>query len=141
MEIKKICEDAIIPSRATVDSAGYDLYSTVTKTIKPKECILINTGICMSIDSGYVGLIYSRSGISVKHSIILANSVGVIDSDYRGEILVPLFNNGNSDYTVNAGDRIAQIVFTPIYTPPLVEVTELSKTVRANNGFGSTGKN
>ncbi len=141
MEIKKISKNAIAPTRATQHSAGYDLYSTVATTIKSKECVLINTGIAMAIDNGYVGLIYSRSGISVKHSIILANSVGVIDSDYRGEILVPLFNNGNSDYTVNIGDRIAQIVFTPIYTPPLVEVNELSKTIRDNNGFGSTGKN
>ncbi|MFZ2539248.1 MAG: dUTP diphosphatase, partial [Oscillospiraceae bacterium] len=123
LKIKKLTPDAIVPTRATKGSAGYDLYAAIDApvTIKPNEVIKIPTGIAIALESpAYVGLIYARSGLSSKNLIAPINCVGVIDSDYRGELIIPLINHGNTDYTFQKNDRIAQLVIAPVFTPELV---------------------
>lgn len=141
-KIKRLRENAVIPKRATEHSAGYDLCACVDSdiTIAPGETKLIPTGIAAALPEGSVGLIYARSGLGIKHGIIPANAVGVIDSDYRGEIAVGLYNHSDKPYTLSPNDRIAQLVITPIFTPEITEVSELDDTVRGEGGFGSTGK-
>ncbi|MEG0692584.1 MAG: dUTP diphosphatase [Oscillospiraceae bacterium] len=142
LKIKKLTPDAVVPTRATQGSAGYDLYANIPSpvTIKPNEVIKIPTGIAIAIESpAYVGLVYARSGLSSKHLIAPINCVGVIDSDYRGELMIPLINHGNSDYIFNPNDRIAQLVISPVFTPQLLVVDELDDTNRGTGGFGSTG--
>ncbi len=142
LKIKKLTPDAVVPTRATRGSAGYDLYANVDGpvTIKPNEVIKIPTGIAIGIESSaYVGLVYARSGLSTKNLIAPVNCVGVIDSDYRGELMVPLINHGDTDYTFQRNDRIAQLVISPVFTPQLIVVDELDDTVRGIGGFGSTG--
>lgn len=140
--VKKLREGAMLPKRETIGSAGYDLCCLCEEpiTVSPNERKLIPTGIAVEIPEGTVGLVYSRSGLSLKHGIHMANDVGVIDSDYRGELKVPVHNRSDVTYTVNNGDRIAQLVITPILTPEIEETDELSETVRGEGGFGSTGK-
>lgn len=140
--VKKLREGAMLPKRETIGSAGYDLCCLCEEsiTVSPNERKLIPTGIAVEIPVGTVGLVYSRSGLSLKHGIHMANDVGVIDSDYRGELKVPVHNRSDVTYTVNNGDRIAQLVITPILTPEIEETDELSETVRGEGGFGSTGK-
>ncbi len=140
--VKKLREGAMLPKRETIGSAGYDLCCLCEEpiTVSPNERKLIPTGIAVEIPMGMVGLVYSRSGLSLKHGIHMANDVGVIDSDYRGELKVPVHNRSDVTYTVNNGDRIAQLVITPILTPEIEETDELSETVRGEGGFGSTGK-
>lgn len=141
--IKKLRETAIIPTRATEGSAGYDLYADIAEeiTIHPHQRMKIPTGIAIGLEeSNVVALIYARSGLATKHGITLSNCVGVIDSDYRGEIIVGLINSSNTSYTIQPGERIAQMVLTPIYTPELTAVEELSDTKRGDGGFGSTLK-
>lgn len=144
LKIKRLNENAIIPKRATEGSAGMDLYACITeeKTISPGEILLIPTGIAIELPSAeYVAYIFARSGLAIKHGITLANSVGVIDSDYRGEIRIGLCNVGNKSYTVTPNERIAQMVISPVSLMPAVEAEELSDTERGSGGFGSTGKN
>ncbi len=140
--VKKLREGAMLPKRETIGSAGYDLCCLCEEpiTVSPNERKLIPTGIAVEIPMGTVGLVYSRSGLSLKHGIHMANDVGVIDSDYRGELKVPVHNRSDVTYIVNNGDRIAQLVITPILTPEIEETDELSETVRGEGGFGSTGK-
>lgn len=140
--VKKLREGAMLPKRETIGSAGYDLCCLCEEpiTVSPNERKLIPTGIAVEIPEGTVGLVYSRSGLSLKHGIHMANDVGVIDSDYRGELKVPVHNRSDVTYIVNNGDRIAQLVITPILTPEIEETDELSETVRGEGGFGSTGK-
>lgn len=140
--VKKLREGAMLPKRETVGSAGYDLCCLTEEaiTVLPNERKLIPTGIAIEIPECTVGLVYSRSGLSLKHGIHMANDVGVIDSDYRGELKVPIHNRSDVPYTINCCDRIAQLVVTPILTPEVEEVNELSETVRGEGGFGSTGK-
>ncbi len=140
--VKKLREGAMLPKRETVGSAGYDLCCLTDEpiTVLPNERKLIPAGIAIEIPEGTVGLVYSRSGLSLKHGIHMANDVGVIDSDYRGELKVPIHNRSDVPYIINCGDRIAQLVLTPILTPEVEEVNELSETVRGEGGFGSTGK-
>jgi len=143
LKIKKVSETATIPTRATDGSAGFDLYADLEKqlTIKPNETKKIKTGIAIAIENNQaVGLIYARSGLSTKHGITLANCVGVIDSDYRGEIMVVLINHSEFAYTIKPNERIAQLVLTPIFLPQLQEVQELDETLRGDGGFGSTKK-
>ena len=124
-------------------SAGYDLYADIENavTIKPHETVKIGTGVAIALEqSNLVALVYPRSGLSTKHGITLANCVGVIDSDYRGEIIVALINQNEKPYTIELNERIAQMIITPIFTPPLMEVDELDITVRGDGGFGSTLK-
>lgn len=140
LEIKKLDERAIIPTYGTKDSAGADLYALLDEEleIKPGESKMIPTGLAMAIPSGYVGLIYARSSLGCKKGLAPANKVGVIDSDYRGEIKVCLHNHSTETHTITPNERIAQIVFTPILQVNFQESNELSDTNRGTGGFGST---
>ena len=140
LKVKKLAENAIVPTYATSYAAGMDLYSIDDATIKPGDTIVIHTGIVMEIPLNFVGLICARSGISIKNGIAPANKVGVIDSDYRGEILVALHNHSNKEYTVNTGDRIAQMIISPYFMANISVVENLKSTDRDNGGLGSTGK-
>ena len=142
MNIKKIKENAIIPTYGTKYSAGADLYACLDESIiiKPFETKMIHTGICMEIPDGLVGLVYARSGMAVKKGLAPANKVGVIDSDYRGEIMVAMYNQSDKEVVIEDKERIAQIVFTPYVMQEFNEVEKLSDTVRGDGGFGSTGR-
>ena len=140
LKIKKLNSKAVMPSYGSADAAGADLYSCEEAlTFAPSETKLVHTGIAMEIPKGYVGLIYARSGIATKRGLAPANKVGVIDSDYRGEIMVALHNHTNIEQTIEAGERLAQIVITPYLTVNYVEADELDSTDRGAGGFGSTG--
>ena len=142
MNIKKLNENARIPTYGSEFAAGADLYACLDAdvTIAPAETLLIHTGLAMQIPEGLVGLIYARSGLASKKGLAPANKVGVIDSDYRGEIMVALHNHGTIPQTVSDGERIAQIVFAPYYAAEFSVVDELDDTTRGAGGFGSTGK-
>ena len=141
MKIKKLNENAIIPTYGSEFSAGADLYACEEGDviIKSGETRLVHTGIAMEIPEGMVGLVYARSGLASKRGLAPANKVGVIDSDYRGEIMVALHNHSGKAQTVADGERIAQIVFAPYYTAEFNAVDELNDTVRGEGGLGSTG--
>ena len=141
MNIKKLNENATVPTYGSAYAAGADLYACEggEVTIEAGETKLIHTGIAMEIPEGLVGLIYARSGLASKRGLAPANKVGVIDSDYRGEIMVALHNHSASAQTVADGERIAQIVFAPYMTAEFNVADELSDTVRGIGGFGSTG--
>lgn len=141
MNIKKLNADATIPTYGSQFAAGADLYACTDGdiVIAPSETVLIHTGIAMEIPEGLVGLIYARSGLASKRGLAPANKVGVIDSDYRGEIMVALHNHSNTEQRIANKERIAQIVFTPYMTAEFIEAEELSDTVRGIGGFGSTG--
>lgn len=141
MNVKKLNEKAILPTYGSAFAAGADLYACEEGevTVAAGETKLIHTGLAMEIPEGLVGLIYARSGLASKKGLAPANKVGVIDSDYRGEIMVTLHNHGSAPQTVASGERIAQLVFTPYYTADFTVVDELSDTVRGVGGFGSTG--
>ena len=141
MNIKKLNENARIPTYGSTAAAGADLYACEAGeiTIAPGETKLIHTGLAMEIPEGLVGLIYARSGLASKRGLAPANKVGVIDSDYRGEIIVALHNHGTAEQTVADGERIAQIVFAPYYAAEFTVVEELCDTARGEGGFGSTG--
>ncbi len=143
MEIKKLKDNAIIPRYATVGSAGADLYACIDNpiTIASGETVFVGTGISVAIPDGFVGLVYARSGIACKEGLAPANKVGVIDSDYRGEIKVALHNHSLKAATVISGERVAQLVITPYYMADFCEVRELTSTDRGICGFGSTGSN
>lgn len=143
LRIKKLCENAIIPKAATGGSAGMDLYACIDNdiVIKPGERVLVPTGIAIALESNaYVAYIYARSGLAIKSGITLSNCVGVVDSDYRGEVKVGLINLSDKEYTVSSGERIAQMVIAPVIVPEIEEVDELDETERNAGGFGSTGK-
>jgi dUTP pyrophosphatase len=142
MNIKKLNENARIPTYGSEFAAGADLYACLDAdvTIAPAETLLIHTGLAMQIPEGLVGLIYARSGLASKKGLAPANKVGVIDSDYRGEIMVALHNHGTIPQTISDGERIAQIVFAPYYAAEFSIVDELDDTTRGTGGFGSTGK-
>lgn len=142
LKIKKLREDAVIPARGTQGSAGFDLSAAIDGdiVIAPGEIAKIPTGISAEIgSSGYALLIYARSGLATKFGIAPANCVGVVDSDYRGEIIVSLINHGSDAFTVTQGMRIAQMILTPVCIPELEVCGELSDTQRGSGGFGSTG--
>ena len=143
VRFKKLSENAVVPSYGTAYSAGADLYSAMQEDviIAPETTKFIKTGIAIEIPEGLVGLIYSRSGMACKKGLAPANKVGVIDSDYRGEIIVALYNHSDSSVTVASGDRIAQLVLTPYIKADFEEADELDDTVRGDGGFGSTGTN
>ena len=135
----KLCEDAVVPTYGTEFSAGADLYSVSEATIMPGETAFLGTGIATAIPEGLVGLVYARSGMACKRNLAPANKVGVIDSDYRGEIKVALHNHGNLPQTVSKGERIAQLVIAPYLRAEYEVVDTLDATVRGEGGFGSTG--
>ena len=144
MKIKKVRENARVPQRATGGSAGLDLCACIDAplTLNSGETALIPTGVAIALPSAeYGAFVFPRSGIAIKHGIGLLNSVGVIDSDYRGEIMVGVINQVKESYTIEPGERIAQMVIMPVSTMPVVEVEELDETSRGAGGFGSTGKN
>lgn len=139
---KKLNEKAVIPKRQTESSAGFDLVALCENPVVLKigEIKMIHTGVCVEPSEKEVALfVYARSGLAYKHGITLANSVGVIDSDYRGEIMVPLINLGKEDFVIESGMRIAQLVCQPVIFATSAEVRELSETKRGENGFGSSG--
>jgi len=141
IEIKKLSDTAIIPTYGSIDAAGADLYADIeeNEVILPHETKLIKTGIAMAIPKGLVGLIFARSGLASKRGLAPANKVGVIDSDYRGEIMVALHNHTNEEKTIEKNERIAQISFVPYIKGNFDVVSELSETIRGAGGFGSTG--
>ena len=140
VNVKKLCEDAKIPTYGSAYAAGADLYACGEDvTIPAGKTVLIHTGIAMELPCGYVGLVYARSGLASKQGLAPANKVGVIDCDYRGEIMVALHNHSGEDRTVCAGERVAQFVIAPCPTAIFTETEELSDTVRGAGGFGSTG--
>ena len=142
IRIKKVREQAIIPTYGTEYSAGADIYSCILEPIHlaPGETVLIPTGIAMEIPIGYVGLVYARSSLAVKRGLAPANKVSVIDSDYRGELMVPILNHSNKEQVIEPAERIAQIIFTPYYMADFEETDTLEDTNRGAGGFGSTGK-
>ena len=142
VRVKILREGAKLPTYGTAQAAGADLYACLNEsvTIAPGETFFVPTGIALEVPLGCAGLIYARSGMACKRGLAPANKVGVVDSDYRGEIHVALHNHGSVSQTVENGDRVAQFVITPVLTPTYEAVEELSDTVRNQDGFGSTGK-
>lgn len=143
VNFKKLSANAIVPTYGSEFAAGADLYACTngeTVSFEPGETKLIKTGIAMEIPEGYAGLIYARSGIANKRGLAPSNKVGVVDSDYRGEIMVSLHNHSNQVQSITDGERIAQMVIAPFLKVEYTEVEELSDTVRGAGGFGSTGK-
>lgn len=143
LKIKRVRENAQLPQRATDGSAGFDLRACIEEplVIQPGEMGKLPTGLAIELaDNNQVALIVARSSMGVKHGVIPANAVGVIDSDYRGEVCVFLQNHGQQAYTIEPQDRVAQMLIVPVLLPQIEEVSELSDTVRGEGGFGSTGK-
>lgn len=142
VKLKYLSNKISRPEYATRGSIGMDLASASDgpKVVKPGERVIIPVGIAVQIPKGYGGFVFARSGLSVKKGLTLCNGVGVIDNDYTGEIKLAMVNISDSDYTVNPGDRIAQLVFLPVEIANLVIVDELTQTQRGDKGFGSTGK-
>ena len=143
IKVKKISSNAKLPSRATEGSAGADLFACMDEplTLRPGELACLPTGIAIELkDKGMAAFIFARSGLGVKHGIALSNGVGVIDSDYRGEIKVGLCNISNKEYTIQPQERIAQLVLMPVFLANFAETENLSPTKRGKGGFGSTGR-
>ena len=141
VKVKKLAENAVLPTYGSPQAAGADLYALVEGdvTIAAGETFLVPTGLSVEIPEGYVGLIYARSGLATKKGLAPANKVGVIDSDYRGEVKVALFNQSGKPQTITQGERIAQLVIAPFLSVTYEEAEELSSTDRGAGGFGSTG--
>jgi len=149
----KLREDVQQPTRGSSEAAGWDLYAWTYNNfpydekekwaivIPPKGTLKVNTGICIAIPTGCFGGIYARSGLATKQGLAPANKVGIIDSDYRGELIVALYNHSDLPVTLHKGDRIAQLIIQPYIQTQLVEVKELEETERGDGGFGSTGIN
>lgn len=142
ISVKKLRPNAKLPTYGSAEAAGADLYACLEESVQilPGESVFIPTGIAMEIPKNCAGLIYARSGLACKRGLAPANKVGVVDSDYRGEFMVVLHNHGLEPQTVADGERIAQLIITPVFTPGYTEVEELSDTERSGGGFGSTGK-
>ena len=142
IRVKILREGAKLPAYGTAEAAGADLCACIEEDliIEPGMTAFVPTGFAMEVPKGCAGLIYARSGMACKRGLAPANKVGVVDSDYRGEILVALYNHGNVAQTVENGERVAQFVITPVLTPAYVIADCLSDTARNQGGFGSTGK-
>ena len=140
VNVKKLNQDARLPVYGSAYAAGADLYASEGVEIEAGTTAFVHTGIAVELPAGTVGLVYARSGLASKQDLAPANKVGVIDADYRGEIMVALHNHGKTTRKVEAGDRIAQFVIAPYYTAEFCEAETLSDTVRGAGGFGSTGK-
>ena len=140
--VKKLREGASLPTFGSNEAAGADLYACLEHdvTIAPGETVFVPTGLAMELPRGYAGLIYARSGLAGRRGLGPANKVGVEDSDYRGEFIVALHNHGSQPQTISHGERIAQLVVTPVLIPEYIEVETLSDTQRGTGGFGSTGR-
>ncbi len=142
IKVKKLQPNAQLPTYGSAEAAGADLYACLEEavTIQPGESYFVPTGLALEVPKGCAGLVYARSSLGAKRGLAPANKVGVIDSDYRGEIRVVLHNHSKSPQTVEPGERIAQFIITPVLTPAYEEAEELSDTSRGAGGFGSTGK-
>ncbi|MBQ2892747.1 MAG: dUTP diphosphatase [Oscillospiraceae bacterium] len=142
IRVKKLSPNAILPTYGSAEAAGADLYACLEETVSiaPGEVFWVPTGVALEVPKGCAGLIYARSSMGVKRGLAPANKVGVIDSDYRGEIRVVLLNHSKQVQTVAPGERVAQLIITPVLTPAYEEVEELTDTERGIGGFGSTGK-
>lgn len=140
--VKKLRPGAKMPTFGSREAAGADLYACLEEpvTIEPGKTVFLPTGLSMALPKGYVGLVYARSGLACKYGLAPANKVGVIDSDYRGEFMIALHNHGTEARVVEHGDRIAQLVVTPVIQPDYYEADTLDETSRGTGGFGSTGK-
>ena len=140
--VKILREGAKLPAYGSCEAAGADLYACLEgdMTVLPGQTVFVPTGFAMAVPKGCAGLIYARSGMACKRGLAPANKVGVVDSDYRGEITVVLHNHGTVSQTVENGERIAQFIITPVLTPAYMEAEDLTDTVRNTGGFGSTGK-
>lgn len=141
LKLMRVREGAIIPKQATAGSAGYDLCACMDapQTIEPGERCVFPSGLAAEIPAGTAGFVFTRSGLGIKKGIHVTNGVGVIDSDYRGEIQIGLHNLSSEPYTVQPGERIAQMIIMPYFAPVIEEVTSLTETDRGAGGFGSTG--
>lgn len=143
VKVKKLRDDAKLPTYGTPKAAGADLYACLEGdniVIAPGETVFVHTGLALEIPDGLVGLVYARSGLASKRGLAPANKVGVVDSDYRGEIIVSLHNHSLSPQTLENGERVAQIVFAPYVTAEFEQTDVLEQTARGEGGFGSTGK-
>lgn len=142
IRVKKLHPNAILPTYGSSNAAGADLYACIDApvTVAPGEVFWVPTGIALEVPVGCAGLIYARSSMGAKRGLAPANKVGVVDSDYRGEIKVVLLNHSKQPQTIEPGERVAQFVITPVLTPQYEEVEELTDTDRGAGGFGSTGK-
>ena len=142
IKIKKLRESARIPTRGSAAAAGYDLYACLDEsvTIAPHATVMIGTGLSVAVPEGYFGAVFARSGLAAKQALRPANCVGVCDSDYRGEYIVALHNDGEVERVIENGERIAQLVVIPYLSVEFDEVDELDATERGAGGFGSTGK-
>ena len=142
VNIKKINDKAIVPTYGSDYAAGADLYACLDEAVEiaPGDTFLVKTGIAMELPEGYAGLIYARSGLATKKGLAPANKVGVVDSDYRGEVMVSLHNHSKDKQVIEPGERIAQMVITPYIQSLYNVVEELSDTERGAGGFGSTGR-
>ena len=141
--VKKLKENAVIPTRGSEKAAGYDLYAVIDSggvIIPPHKTVPVGTGLAFALPDGYFGAIFARSGLATKQSLRPANCVGVCDSDYRGEYIIPLHNDSDEEKTINTGDRIAQLVIMPFLPATFDETDTLDDTQRGTGGFGSTGK-
>lgn len=137
LRVKRLVEDAILPTRGSTDAVGYDVYSVDNCLVPPTQRALVGTGITVVLPVGVYGRIAPRSGLAVKHGIQVG--AGVIDPDYTGEIKVVLFNHGDTDFEIKKGDRIAQLILERCETPDVEEVGSIEDTERGSGGFGSTG--
>ena len=142
MRVKKLRENATVPTYGSVEAAGADLYACLEAeiTIEPGKTVFVPTGLAMEVPKGYAGLIYARSSLGTKRGLAHANKVGVIASDYRGEVMVALHNHGMEAQTIAHGERIAQLLVTPVLAPSFELWDDLTDTDRGAGGFGSTGK-
>lgn len=142
IRVKKLNPNAILPTYGSAEAAGADLYACLSEplVVLPGEVAWVSTGIALEVPKGCAGLVYARSGLACKRGLAPANKVGVVDSDYRGEVKVVLFNHSKETQIIEHGERIAQFVIAPVLTPVYEEVAELDETDRGHGGFGSTGK-
>ena len=141
VEVKKLSETAVLPVRGSEQAAGYDLCADIesTVTIRPGETAKIGTGLAFAIPQGYFGGIFARSGLSTKKGLRPTNCTGVVDSDYRGPVIVALHNDSTKEQTIEPGERIAQMILIPYLSAEFEPVAELDETARGEGGFGSTG--
>ena len=139
IRVKKLVEEAVLPTHGSEEAAGWDLYALDNAMIHPEQTVLMKTGLAFAIPKGYVGLVFARSGLATKRGLAPANKVGVIDSDYRGELIVALHNHSSISQIVEKGDRMAQMVIVPYLACEYVETDVLDDTERGSGGFGSTG--
>ena len=140
VRVKKLRENAVLPSYGSDYAAGADLYACNAVTVEPGATEFVQTGLALEVPAGYAGLVYARSGLACKKGLAPANKVGVIDADYRGEVMVALYNHSAQAVEIEPGERVAQLVITPYLTAVFEETQELSDTVRGEGGFGSTGR-